>query len=199
MNNLQKAFKAKAKCGLRMAAGGFIPQYDNTGFSQDTQKSLLGSFNNRFGIGQQEPTISPTTVSPSPTPPVISPTTVSSDRSLDDRLDDRISMASGMAGLSNTDRDALLNPGNKPYKATDSVGGGSAQASMFGRRADALRSLRSLMPLQMADGGLIGTITEARERTFLVEIAPKIVVEVARGAVSRALKDGEAVALDENR
>lgn len=48
-------------------------------------------------------------------------------------------------------------------------------------------------------GGLIGTITEARERTFLVEIAPKIVVEVARGAVSRALKDGEAVALDENR
>ncbi len=46
-------------------------------------------------------------------------------------------------------------------------------------------------------GGLIGTITEAREATFLVEIAPKVSVEVARGAVSRVLKDGEAASLDE--
>jgi preprotein translocase subunit YajC len=46
-------------------------------------------------------------------------------------------------------------------------------------------------------GGLIGTITEARDATFLVEIAPKVSVEVARGAVSRVLKDGEAATLDE--
>jgi preprotein translocase subunit YajC len=46
-------------------------------------------------------------------------------------------------------------------------------------------------------GGLIGTITEARQATFLVEIAPKISIEVARGAVSRVLKDGEAATLDE--
>ena len=46
-------------------------------------------------------------------------------------------------------------------------------------------------------GGLIGTITEAREATFLVEIAPKVSVEVARGAVSRVLKDGEAATLEE--
>ncbi len=48
-------------------------------------------------------------------------------------------------------------------------------------------------------GGFVGTITEARERTFLIEIAPKIVVEVARGAVSRTLKEGEAVTLEEGR
>ena len=46
-------------------------------------------------------------------------------------------------------------------------------------------------------GGLIGTITEARAATFLVEIAPKVSVEVARGAVSRVLKDGEAATLEE--
>ena len=48
-------------------------------------------------------------------------------------------------------------------------------------------------------GGLIGTIVEARQATFLVEIAPKISVEVARGAVSRVLKEGEAATLEETR
>jgi len=46
-------------------------------------------------------------------------------------------------------------------------------------------------------GGLIGTVAEARESTFLVEVAPKVSVEVARGAVSRILKEGEAATLDE--
>ena len=46
-------------------------------------------------------------------------------------------------------------------------------------------------------GGLIGTIVEARDATFLVEVAPKVSVEVARGAVSRVLKDGEAATVDE--
>lgn len=48
-------------------------------------------------------------------------------------------------------------------------------------------------------GGFIGAISEARERTFLIELAPKIVVEVARGAVSRVLKEGEAVPAEEGR
>ena len=48
-------------------------------------------------------------------------------------------------------------------------------------------------------GGLIGTIVEARDATFLVEIAPKVSVEVARGAVSRVLKDGEAATLEETK
>lgn len=46
-------------------------------------------------------------------------------------------------------------------------------------------------------GGLIGTIAEAREGTFLVEIAPKVTIEVARGAVSRVVKEGEIVTADE--
>ena len=41
-------------------------------------------------------------------------------------------------------------------------------------------------------GGLTGTIAEAKESTFMVEIAPKVVVEVSRGAVSQILEeDGE--------
>ena len=51
----------------------------------------------------------------------------------------------------------------------------------------------------MFAGGFVGTIAEAREGTFLVEIAPKVTVEIARGAVSRVLKDGEAVTADEPR
>jgi len=48
-------------------------------------------------------------------------------------------------------------------------------------------------------GGLLGTIAEAREATFLVEIAPKVTVEVARGAVSKVLKEGEAVTVEETK
>lgn len=46
-------------------------------------------------------------------------------------------------------------------------------------------------------GGLIGTIVETKESTFLVEIASGVVVEIARGAVIRTLKDGEVASLDE--
>jgi len=48
-------------------------------------------------------------------------------------------------------------------------------------------------------GGLVGTVTEAREHTLLIEIAPKVSVEVARGAVARILKDGDTVTLDESK
>ena len=48
-------------------------------------------------------------------------------------------------------------------------------------------------------GGLIGTITEARETTFMIEVSPKVTIEVARGAVSRVLKEGEAVTQEEPR
>jgi preprotein translocase subunit YajC len=50
----------------------------------------------------------------------------------------------------------------------------------------------------MFAGGFIGVIVEARENTFMVEIAPKVPVEIARGAISRVLKEGEAVVMDEN-
>ena len=38
-------------------------------------------------------------------------------------------------------------------------------------------------------GGFIGTIKEAREKTFLVEIAPGVSVEVARASVSGLAED----------
>ncbi|MCL1888453.1 MAG: preprotein translocase subunit YajC [Kiritimatiellaeota bacterium] len=40
-------------------------------------------------------------------------------------------------------------------------------------------------------GGITGTVVEAREHTFMIEVAPGVKIEVARGAVSRTLADGE--------
>lgn len=48
-------------------------------------------------------------------------------------------------------------------------------------------------------GGILGTIVEAKQTTFRVEIADQVVVEIARGAVNRALKAGEAATLEEPR
>ena len=42
-------------------------------------------------------------------------------------------------------------------------------------------------------GGLTGTISEAKESTFMVEIAPKVVVEVSRGAVSQVLEADDKI------
>ena len=44
--------------------------------------------------------------------------------------------------------------------------------------------------------GLVGTIAECRPYTFMIEIANGVRIEVARGAVSRVLKDGEAAAIE---
>jgi len=43
-------------------------------------------------------------------------------------------------------------------------------------------------------GGLLGTVSEAKTYTFIIEIASGVRVEVARGAVTRVLKEGETVA-----
>lgn len=43
-------------------------------------------------------------------------------------------------------------------------------------------------------GGFIGTIVEAREATFMIEIAPNTVVEVIRGAVVAAVDTAEVTA-----
>ena len=48
-------------------------------------------------------------------------------------------------------------------------------------------------------GGIIGRIVEARETTFKVEVADGVAIEIARGAVIRPLKDGEAVSVDDAR
>ena len=44
--------------------------------------------------------------------------------------------------------------------------------------------------------GLVGTIAESKPHTFLIEIANGVRIEVARGAVSRVLKEGEAAVLE---
>lgn len=69
------------------------------------------------------------------------------------------------------------------------------------REKDRQRTISELRTGQrvLFAGGLVGTITEARERTFLVEIAPKVVIEIARGAVNRVLQEGEKITLDEAR
>jgi preprotein translocase YajC subunit len=48
-------------------------------------------------------------------------------------------------------------------------------------------------------GGLSGTITEAKESTFMVEIAPKVVIEVARGAVSQVVQNGKEIKVEQPR
>ena len=48
-------------------------------------------------------------------------------------------------------------------------------------------------------GGLIGTITEAKKSTFMVQVAPNTHLEIARGAVLRVIADGETPSLDEQR
>ncbi len=49
----------------------------------------------------------------------------------------------------------------------------------------------------MFSGGIIGTVSEAREHTFSIEVAEGVNIEVARGAVTRILKDGEIAVIDE--
>lgn len=41
-------------------------------------------------------------------------------------------------------------------------------------------------------GGLIGTITEAKEKVFVIEIAPQVRIEVARGAVAGPIDETPA-------
>ena len=43
----------------------------------------------------------------------------------------------------------------------------------------------------MFSGGIMGTITNVKEHTFTIKIADNVKIEVARGAVSRALEKGE--------
>jgi preprotein translocase subunit YajC len=46
-------------------------------------------------------------------------------------------------------------------------------------------------------GGLIGKVAECREHLFLITIANGVNVEVARGAISRVLQEGETVKADQ--
>jgi preprotein translocase subunit YajC len=51
----------------------------------------------------------------------------------------------------------------------------------------------------MFGGGLLGTIVESRPHTFVVEVARGVSLEVARGAVARVLKEGDAAQMEESK
>ncbi|MCK5851071.1 MAG: preprotein translocase subunit YajC [Kiritimatiellae bacterium] len=46
-------------------------------------------------------------------------------------------------------------------------------------------------------GGIMGTVTNVKDHTFIIKIAENVKVEVARGAVSRILEKGEKPAEEE--
>jgi len=41
-------------------------------------------------------------------------------------------------------------------------------------------------------GGIIGVVTNVKDRTFVIKVADKVKLEVVRGAVSRVLSRGES-------
>ena len=41
-------------------------------------------------------------------------------------------------------------------------------------------------------GGMIGKVTECKEHTFMIEIANGVIVEVARGSITKTLAEGDA-------
>ena len=45
-------------------------------------------------------------------------------------------------------------------------------------------------------GGILGTVTNAKDNTLMVKIADGVKIEVARGAVSRVVEKGESVSAD---
>ena len=46
-------------------------------------------------------------------------------------------------------------------------------------------------------GGIYGVVREVKDKSFMVEVANGVVIEIARGAVRQVLKDGEAAVVDE--
>ena len=49
----------------------------------------------------------------------------------------------------------------------------------------------------MFSGGIIGTIANVKDSTFVVKVADKVKIEIARGAVNRVLEKGEKATVDE--
>ena len=51
----------------------------------------------------------------------------------------------------------------------------------------------------MFSGGILGTITNVKESTFIVKIADNVKIEIQRGAVSRVLEKGEKVSAEDEK
>ena len=51
----------------------------------------------------------------------------------------------------------------------------------------------------MFSGGIIGTVVNVKEHTFIIKIADNVKIEVARGAVTKVLEKGEKPTEDEDK
>lgn len=51
----------------------------------------------------------------------------------------------------------------------------------------------------MFSGGIIGTVTNVKEHTFIVKIAENVKIEIARGAVTKVLEKGEKPSEDDSK
>lgn len=48
-------------------------------------------------------------------------------------------------------------------------------------------------------GGIMGTVTNVKDHTFVVKIADGVKIEIARGAVTRTLEKGEKIGEEDNK
>ena len=126
----------KCKGTRKFALGGTV--YDNTGFSEEGKQKLLSSFNQRFA----DPV--------APAAPAVQQAQKQADNPLQ-ALDNKIAMGNALAGLSNTERYQLQNPGNAPYKVGKNgiVPGSAAEVSMMRQQTSAMQSLRNNMAEQI--------------------------------------------------
>jgi len=51
----------------------------------------------------------------------------------------------------------------------------------------------------MFSGGILGTVTNVKDKTFVIKIADNVKVEVLRGAVSQVIEKGEKLEADESK
>jgi preprotein translocase subunit YajC len=51
----------------------------------------------------------------------------------------------------------------------------------------------------MFSGGILGTITNVKDGTFIVKIADNVKIEVARGAVSKVVEKGDKVSAEDEK
>ncbi len=152
MNNIQKAFKNKAKCGLRMAVGGSLPlPGGGNDMTRTDQMAAAASEMEQTRLAGEQAFRD--RMAPPPVAPAASPLPAGTQPK---GLGGALATGEALAGLSNTDRYKLLNPTNAAYKPTDFGGvapGSGAEASAIGGTNDILRSLRGGMG--MAEGGIV--------------------------------------------
>ena len=134
MNNIQKAFKNKAKRGLRMAIGGLLSPGRGNDLTRSRQMGEAADEMERTRLAEEADAAARRTQ-----PPVAAPVVTNVGGPAQNPLDSKLSMGEAMAGLSNTER----------YKLGGS--GTAAEASELGQRNDIMRTMRTAMGAPMQD------------------------------------------------